>query len=60
MRTAGTLAKSTENGMTVLLTAPDGVLIKWVEDRTMKIIEEKRTPVRGAWLDNNDRNGKST
>ena len=59
MRKAGIVAQWTENGMTDLLAAPDGGLIKWVKDRTMKIVEEKRTQVRGAWLDNNDRNSKS-
>ena len=59
MRKAGIVAQCTVNGMSDLLAAPDCGLIKWVKDRTMKIVEEKRTQVRGAWLDNNDRNSKS-
>ena len=59
MRTAGIVAQWTENGMSDLLAAPDGDLIKWVKDQTMKIAEEKRTLVRESWLDNNDRNCKS-
>ena len=45
--------------MSDLFAAPDGGLIKWVKERTMKIAGEKRTQVRGVLLDNHDRNSKS-
>ena len=53
------VAQWTENGMTDLLAAPDGGLIKWMKDRINVLVEKHRSEQRGGQLDSGHDNSKS-
>ena len=60
IRSVDGVVQWTENGLTDLLAAPDGGLIKWVKDRTNQLVEETRMEMPGEWLDEKDPVSMST